>query len=137
VLDRAIDLKGSGCALDRGWQEYLQRQAPTARHLEDKMTAIPNSETPVLPTVSQGPERRSWRGGLTVTVPWWLAMLVTLLLTASLFPLGPLLSVWLSRRKEAHPYAWAALGLTILLFVYWFTSATVTRIGLMSRVVSP
>ena len=64
-------------------------------------------------------------------------MIATLLLTASLFPLGVLLSIWLSRRKETHLYAWAALGLTILLVVYWFTSDSVSELGIMFRSVVP
>lgn len=96
-----------------------------------------NSGHPVPPSLAPIPEVRSWRSGLTITVPWWLLMLGTLFLTASIFPLGPLLSIWLARRKETRPYAWTALGLTIVLIVYWITSDHVSRIGLMSRVVSP
>jgi hypothetical protein len=62
-------------------------------------------------------------------------MLGTLFLTLAVFPLGPVLTAGLLRRKEMRPYTGVSVVLTILLAVLWFTNDHVSRIGLVSRVV--
>jgi hypothetical protein len=76
-----------------------------------------SSGSPVQSALAPIAENRSWRSGLTVTVPWWLLMLGTLFL------------------KEMRPYTGVSVVLTILLAVLWFTNDHVSRIGLVSRVV--
>ncbi len=97
------------------------------------MISTPDSHRPGTPVQAAGSNGRTWRSGLTVTLPWWLVLLATLFATVVIFPLGPVLAVWLVQRKHTRPLGWVVSVLSTVLFVYWFTRSSVTQLGLMSR----